>query len=67
MSKKQKLSEARRNFLRNSAAVGVTAVAATVLSGQAVAAVADVEEKKPVNEGYRVTEHIAAYYKAAAY
>ncbi len=67
MSKKQKLSEGRRNFLRSSAAVGATAVAASALSGQAVAAIADEEVKQPVNEGYRMTDHIAAYYKAAAY
>ena len=65
--KKQKLNEGRRDFLRGSAVVGAGVIAASGVSGQAVAAV-DVEEpKKPVQEGYRLTKHIRDYYKTAAY
>jgi len=63
---KKKLNEARRDFLRGSAVVGAGIVAASGISGQAIAAV-DVEKtEQPVEEGYRLTKHILDYYKTAA-
>lgn len=57
----------RRDFLRGSI-VAATGVAVTVATGNSAASVA--ETKKAVEpdkkEGYRLTKHIADYYKSAA-
>jgi hypothetical protein len=56
----------RRSFLKGAAVVG-TAVGAGVLSAQALAE-ATIEKPKPVaNKGYRETDHILEYYKAARF
>ena len=57
----------RRDFLRGSL-VAATGVAATVATGSSVASATETElaiepDKK---EGYRLTKHIADYYKSAA-
>ena len=57
----------RRDFLRGSL-VTATGVAATVATGNSVASVTETEvamepDKK---DGYRLTKHIAEYYKSAA-
>ena len=64
--KKKNLNEGRRDFLRGSAVVGAGVVAATGLSGQAVAAIEPEKTEQPVEEGYRLTKHILDYYKTAA-
>lgn len=65
-TKKQKLNEGRRNFLRGSAVVGAGVVVGS-LSGQAVAAVDTEKTEKPVEQGYHLTPHILEYYKLADY
>jgi hypothetical protein len=66
--KKQKLNEGRRDFLRGSAVVSAGVIAASGISGQAVAAADTVKkDEKPVEEGYRLTKHIRDYYKTAGY
>ena len=68
MSEKDQPTESkRRDFLRGSIAAAA-GVAATTAAGTSIAAVTDTDvgvepEKK---EGYRLTKHIADYYKSAA-
>ena len=57
----------RRKFLSGSAILGASAVAVAIAPNAAVAA--SKHEAKPENkkeEGYRLTKHIADYYKSAA-
>lgn len=61
----KKESRARREFLRNSAMAGAGATIATALPGVALAAEPELESAKPA-ENYRVTRHIADYYKTLA-
>ncbi|MDX2477843.1 MAG: twin-arginine translocation signal domain-containing protein [Gammaproteobacteria bacterium] len=64
--KKQELKQTgRRNFLRSSAVAGAGAaiVASTPASALALTETEQAEEK---SKGYRVTEHVSAYYKTAA-
>ena len=69
MSKKSQLVDSeRRNFLKGS----VTAAAGAALTSMAGASQAGIAETEPVgesgrNEGYRLTRHIAEYYKRAAF
>ena len=65
--KSQSPDSKRRDFLRGSMTVA-TGVAITVATGQAISTApeknaADEPAKK---EGYRLTQHIADYYKTAA-
>ena len=65
--KEQPADSQRRDFLRGSLAAA-TGLAATAAAATPIAAVAETEvgmepEKK---EGYRLTRHIADYYKSAA-
>lgn len=64
--KKQELKQSgRREFLRNSAVAG--AGAAIVASSPASAlTLTEAEPSEDESRGYRVTEHVAAYYKTAA-
>ena len=68
MSEKEQCPDSqRRDFLRGSIAAA-TGIAATAAAGTSLAAVAEtgagVEPEK--KEGYRLTQHIADYYKSAA-
>ena len=54
----------RRSFLRKGALVGGGVAAATALPGQALAA-EEIPEAEAGNDNYRMTEHIAEYYKTA--
>ena len=68
MSKKQQQTDSqRRDFLRGSVAAA-TGLAATVATGNSIAAIADtgVGQEPSKKEGYRLTQHIADYYKSAA-
>ena len=64
--KKQELKQkGRRKFLRSSAAAG--AGAAIVASTPASAlALTETEQAEKESKGYRLTEHVSAYYKTAA-
>ena len=66
MKKYAEAKISRRQFLSSGAALGATAVAAVAIPNVALAAeeVPVVENKK--EEGYRLTQHIADYYKSAA-
>ena len=55
----------RRKFLRGSLATGAGVAAVAVAPGQAMAEATREEESKE-NKGYRLTEHVLAYYKSAA-
>ncbi|GJL80381.1 MAG: hypothetical protein DHS20C01_00150 [marine bacterium B5-7] len=57
-----KHTKARREFLRKSAIVGTGATIAASLPG-AVAAAENVTETIKPDENYRLTRHIADYYK----
>lgn len=54
--------KARREFLKTSALAGAGATIASTLPGAAIAAPDESDSIKP-NENYRVTRHIADYYK----
>ncbi len=65
MKKYAEAKISRRQFLSSGAALGATAVAAVAIPNVALAAEENpVVEKK--EEGYRLTQHIADYYKSAA-
>lgn len=59
---KTKLKRARREFLKGSAVAGAGVTVATVLPGAAAAAPLDPEPETP-RDKYRLTPHIADYYK----
>ena len=57
-----KNQRARREFLRESAVAGAGVTIATTLPGAAIAAQPE-EEPVKASENYRLTPHIADYYK----
>lgn len=61
--KATKTDQGRRSFLRRAAATGVAAGAAAA-SVDAVAGVVPDEEKTEGKTGYRVSDHVKAYYKS---
>ena len=65
--KEQPADSQRRDFLRGSIAAA-TGIAATTAAGTSIAAIAEtgVSEEPEKKEGYRLTKHIADYYKSAA-
>ena len=58
----------RRRFLKGSLAAAGGAAAASTVAGTALAGMADTNTAAEVDEeeGYRLTKHIADYYKSAA-
>ncbi|MEE9326290.1 MAG: hypothetical protein V3U71_03265 [Cocleimonas sp.] len=67
MKKYPQASISRRKFISGGVILGAGVVAAVAIPNAAVASVkqpTDVENKK--EEGYRLTKHIADYYKSAA-
>lgn len=56
----------RRKFLSGSAVLGASAVAVAVAPNIAVAATKTEAKVDKKEEGYRLTQHIADYYKSAA-
>ena len=54
----------RRSFLRKSALIGGGVASAAAMPGQVVAAEAPIEPTVK-DDNYRMTEHIAEYYKSA--
>lgn len=68
MSNKEQLPDVqRRNFLRGSI-TATTGVALTMAAGKSIANVPEpnVGMEPDKKEGYRLTKHIAEYYKSAA-
>lgn len=68
MSKKEQPADSqRRDFLRGSIAAA-TGIAATAAAGTSIAGIVEtgVEVEPAKKEGYRLTKHIADYYKSAA-
>ena len=57
-----KIVKARRDFLRTGAAAGAGATIAAALPGAASAVEPEAGRETP-NEKYRVTKHVADYYK----
>lgn len=65
MKKYAEAKISRRQFLSSGAALGATAVAAVAIPNAALATEVPVVENNK-EEGYRLTQHIADYYKSAA-
>ncbi len=65
MKKYAEAKISRRQFLSSGAAIGATAVAAVAIPNAALAEEVPVAESKK-EEGYRLTQHIADYYKSAS-
>lgn len=63
---KQQVSQSRRKFLRDAGVSGGIAAAAAATPGMALAEVQDDNTEHEADEGYRLTQHILAYYKSAA-
>ena len=63
-SKPKNQRDSRRSFLRKGVAAGGLAGAAA-LSGEALASADQASKPNTKKEGYRLTEHIAEYYKSA--
>ena len=65
---KQQVSQSRRRFLRETSISGGAVAVAASVPGVALAERPGDEAgpDKTVQEGYRLTEHILAYYKSAA-
>ncbi|MGD8957529.1 MAG: twin-arginine translocation signal domain-containing protein [Chromatiaceae bacterium] len=63
---KQQVSQTRRKFLRDVGVSGGIAAAAAAAPGIALAEVPEDRTDKDQREGYRLTEHVLAYYKSAA-
>jgi hypothetical protein len=63
-AKKYALDHNRRKFLRNTAAAGAGAALTAALPGVASSATEEASGDGPQRQkGYRLTPHIAAYYK----
>ena len=65
MKKQQTKQASRRKFLRDSAVVGAGAAIAASSPASALN-LTEEEQVEKKSQGYRVTDHIAAYYKTAA-
>ncbi|MFT5275670.1 MAG: hypothetical protein ACI9J2_002211 [Saprospiraceae bacterium] len=63
-SKAESVKTSRRSFLRTGIAATGGVAAAIAINGSAQAASDEVTEVVPKDEGYRVTEHVSAYYKS---
>ena len=63
---KQQVSQTRRKFLRDVGVSGGIAAAAAAAPGIALAEMPDGKTDQNEHEGYRLTEHVLAYYKSAA-
>ena len=65
--KKQELKQTgRRNFLRSSAVAGAGAAIVASTTPASALALTETEQAEEKSKGYRVTEHVSAYYKTAA-
>lgn len=66
MKKYAEAKISRRQFLNSGVALGATAVATVAIPNLALAAEELPVVKNNKDEGYRLTQHIADYYKSAA-
>ena len=69
MSKTSHLPDSqRRKFLRGSIAAATGVAAVSTIAGASLAAIAETDAgvEADKKEGYRLTKHIADYYKSAA-
>ena len=62
--KNSEANEGRRSFLRRAVATGVTAGAAAASLGAVARQVVPTAEEPQGQAGYRVTEHVRAYYES---
>ena len=62
---KNQVSKSRRSFLRKTAVVSGGVAGAAGLSGQVLAETEAPAPATDTDEGYRMTAHIAEYYKTA--
>lgn len=65
MKKEQAKQSGRRKFLQQSAVAGAGA-AITASSTASALTLAELEQAEQEAKGYRVTEHVLAYYRSAA-
>ena len=63
MKKEQAKQSGRRKFLQQSAVAGAAIAASSTASALTLA---EVEQAEQESKGYRVTEHVLAYYRSAA-
>ena len=64
---KQQVSHSRRRFLRDAGVSGGAAAVAATAPGVALAENPEADNgQKKEQQGYRLTDHILAYYKSAA-
>ena len=64
---KQQVSQSRRKFLRDTSISGGAVAVAASVPGVALAERPDEEPgQNKTEQGYRLTEHILAYYRSAA-
>jgi hypothetical protein len=63
---KQQVSQSRRQFLRDAGVTGGIAAVAASTPGIALAQTEEGQDGQRPQEGYRLTQHILAYYKSAA-
>jgi len=63
---KQQVSQSRRKFLRDAGVSGGIAAVAATSPGIALADTTESGAEQQPERGYRLTEHILAYYKSAA-
>ena len=66
MKKYAEAKISRRQFISSGVILGAGAVAAVALPNTALAVSETPEAKTKKEEGYRLTQHIADYYKSAA-
>ena len=62
---KQASNQARRNFIKTSAAVGAGVAATAAISTQAIADVTPTTSEPAGQKGYQLTQHVLDYYKSA--
>jgi hypothetical protein len=63
---KQQVSQSRRKFLRDAGVSGGIAAVAATAPGVTLAKNPQSDVDNKADEGYRLSEHILAYYKSAA-
>lgn len=63
---KQQASQSRRKFLRDAGISGGVAVVTATAPGVVLAETPQADAKQKPEEGYRLSEHVLAYYKSAA-
>ena len=64
MSDQEKMTSARREFLKKAAIAGGATIA-TAVAGQAIAAPQESVAEEKSSKGYQETEHVRAYYRSA--